>query len=185
MVDIGGGTTEIAVLSLAGAVVSTSLRVAGDDMDEAIISHLRRHHNLLIGEQSAEKIKLTLGTAWPMKEELAMEVKGRDSVSGLPRQATITSIEIREALSHPGRLICEAIRGILRRPRPRSRPTSTTAASRWSAAAPCCWACRTRVGPPGSPCARRPEPLSAARGTGIFLDKLDVFSKVLATAEVD
>ena len=113
IVDIGGGTTEIAVLSLAGAVVSTSLRIAGDEMDEAILSHLRRHHNLLIGEQSAERIKLTIGSAWAMEQELSMEVKGRDSVQGLPRRTTVTSIEIREALSHPVRLICEAIRGIL------------------------------------------------------------------------
>src|SRR6188474_477333 len=113
IVDIGGGTTEIAVLSLAGAVVSTSLRIAGDEMDDAIISHMRRQHSLLIGEQTAERIKLTIGSAWPMEQELSMEVKGRDSVSGLPRRSTLTSIEIREALSHPVRLICESIRGIL------------------------------------------------------------------------
>ena len=187
VVDIGGGTTEIAVLSLAGAVVSTSLRVAGDDMDEAIISHLRRHHNLLIGEQSAEKIKLTLGTAWPMKEELAMEVKGRDSVSGLPRQATITSIEIREALSHPVRLICEAIRGILEEAPPE------IAADLYDSGVTMVGGGSLLLGLPdavsdhlGLPARVGSEPLSAvARGTGIFLDKLDVFSKVLATEEVD
>ena len=91
IIDIGGGTTEIAVLSLAGAVVSTSLRIAGDEMDDALINHLRRHHNLLIGEQSAERIKLTIGSAAPMKQELSMEVKGRDSVTGLPRRTTVTS----------------------------------------------------------------------------------------------
>ena len=106
IVDIGGGTTEIAVLSLAGAVNSTSLRIAGDEMDEAISSHLRRHHNLHIGELSAEKVKLTIGSAWPMEQELSYEVKGRDSVTGLPRRTTVTSIEIREALEHPVRLIC-------------------------------------------------------------------------------
>ena len=109
IVDIGGGTTEIAVLSLAGAVVSTSLRIAGDEMDEAILAHLRRHHNLLIGEQSAERIKLTIGSAWAMEQELSMEVKGRDSIQGLPRRTTVTSIEIREALNHPVRLILSLI----------------------------------------------------------------------------
>ena len=83
IVDIGGGTTEVAVLALAGSVVATSLRVAGDEMDEAILSHMRRFHNLMIGEQSAERIKLTLGSAWPMEQELSMEVKGRDNVTGL------------------------------------------------------------------------------------------------------
>src|SRR6187397_678925 len=113
IVDIGGGTTEIAVLALAGSVVATSLRVGGDEMDEAIMAHLRREHNLLIGEQSAERIKLTIGSAWPMEQELSMEVKGRDTISGLPRKTTVTSIEVREALTQPVRQICEAVRGVL------------------------------------------------------------------------
>ena len=113
IVDIGGGTTEIAVLSLAGIVKATSLRIAGDEMDDAVVSHLRRHHNLMIGEGSAERVKLTIGSAWPMAEELSYVVSGRDSVTGLPRSTTVTSIEIREALAHPVRLICEAIRGQL------------------------------------------------------------------------
>jgi rod shape-determining protein MreB len=99
IVDIGGGTTEVAVLALAGSVVATSLRVAGDEMDEAIVAHLRRYHNLMIGEQSAERIKLTIGSAWQMEQELSMEVKGRDTVTGLPSRATVTSLEIREARS--------------------------------------------------------------------------------------
>ncbi|HEX6884130.1 MAG TPA: rod shape-determining protein, partial [Planctomycetota bacterium] len=105
IVDIGGGTTEIAVLALGGMVASTSLRVAGDELDDAIVNLLRRQHNLLIGEQTAERIKLTIGSAWPMDQELSMEVKGRDSVTGLPRKTTVTSIEVREALTHPVRLI--------------------------------------------------------------------------------
>jgi rod shape-determining protein MreB len=81
---------------------ATRLRIAGDELDEAIINHLRRHHNLAIGEQTAERIKLTIGSAWPMQQELSMEVKGRDTISGLPRRKTVTSIEIREALSRAG-----------------------------------------------------------------------------------
>ena len=113
IVDIGGGTSEIAVLALAGTVVATSLRVAGDDFDEAIINHMRRFHNLQIGEQTAERIKITIGSAFPMEQELSMDVKGRDTVTGLPARASVTSIEIREALQGPVRKICEAIRQVL------------------------------------------------------------------------
>jgi rod shape-determining protein MreB and related proteins len=103
IVDIGGGTTEIAVLALGGKVVATSLRVGGDEMDETIQAHMRREHSLLIGEQTAERIKTTIGSAWPLEQELSMEVKGRDSITGLPRKVTVTSIEVREALSEPVR----------------------------------------------------------------------------------
>src|SRR5688572_10656873 len=113
IVDIGGGTSEIAVLALAGAVVATSLRVAGDELDEAVVNHLRRQHNLAVGEQSAERIKLTVGSAGPMRQERSMEVKGRDTVSGLPRKTTVTSMDIREALADPLKQIFEATRAIL------------------------------------------------------------------------
>ena len=187
IVDIGGGTTEIAVLSLAGAVVSTSLRIAGDEMDEAILSHLRRHHNLLIGEQSAERIKLTIGSAWPMEQELSMEVKGRDSVQGLPRRATVTSIEIREALSHPVRLICEAIRGILEEAPPEiSADLVDTGITLVGGGALLYGMSQAISDHLGVPARVAEDPLTAvARGTGIFLEKLDVFSRVLSTSEDD
>src|SRR5258708_3416847 len=92
IIDIGGGPTEIPGLALGGRVGSTSLRVAGDELDDAIANHLRRHHNLLIGEQTSERVKLTIGSAWPMDQELSMEVKGRDTITGLPRKTTVTSI---------------------------------------------------------------------------------------------
>ena len=185
IVDIGGGTTEIAVLSLAGAVNSTSLRIAGDEMDEAISSHLRRHHNLHIGELSAEKVKLTIGSAWPMEQELSYEVKGRDSVTGLPRRTTVTSIEIREALEHPVRLICEAIRGQLELAPPEISADLVESGLTLVGGG------SLLLGMPeciedylGVPARVADDPLTAvARGTGIFLDKLDVFSKVLATEE--
>ncbi len=101
IVDIGGGTTEVAVLSLGGIVTSTSVRVAGDEMDEAIISHMKRTYNLLIGEQTAERIKIEIGSAYPLETELTMEVRGRDMIAGLPRRAVINSEEIREALKEP------------------------------------------------------------------------------------
>ena len=101
IVDIGGGTTEVAVLSLGDIAVCQSVRVAGDDMDEAIGNHMKRNYNLMIGEQTAEKIKIQLGSAAPLDEELSMEVRGRDMVSGLPRKTTVTSEEIRESLKAP------------------------------------------------------------------------------------
>ena len=101
IIDIGGGTTEVAVISLAGIVVPNSVKVAGDEFDESIVQYLRRAYNLMIGERTAEDIKLRLGSAHTLKEELSMEVKGRDQVAGLPKTVTITSQEIREALAEP------------------------------------------------------------------------------------
>ena len=187
IVDIGGGTTEVAVLSLAGSVVSTSLRVAGDEMDDAIVAHMRRHHNLLIGEQTAEKIKLTIGSAWQMEQELSMEVKGRDSVSGLPRRSTVTSIEIREALSQPVRLICESIRGILEEAPPEISADLCDTGITAVGGGALLYGVSNAIGENlGIPVRIADEPLTAvARGTGIFLDKLDVFSRVLSTDEDD
>ena len=187
IVDIGGGTTEVAVLALGGAVVSTSLRVAGDDMDEAIVAHLRRHHNLLIGEQSAERIKLTIGSAWPMEQELSMEVKGRDSITGLPRRTTVTSIEVRDALGRPVRLICEAIRGILEEAPPEISADLVDTGITLVGGGALLYGMQVAIGDHlGVPARVADDPLTAvARGTGIFLDKLDVFSRVLATDEQD
>jgi len=101
IVDIGGGTTEVAIMSLADIATSESIRIGGDDMDEGIINHLKKTYNLLIGEARAEKVKIQIGSAAPMEEELTMEVAGRDTISGLPRKIVITSEEIREALRDP------------------------------------------------------------------------------------
>ena len=187
IVDIGGGTTEIAVLALAGMVVSTSLRIAGDELDEAIINHLRRHHNLLIGEQTAERIKLTIGSAWPMDQELSMEVKGRDSVTGLPRKTTVTSIEVRECLSHPVRLICEAIRGVLEEAPPEIAADLCDSGVTICGGGALLHGIANAVAETLSIPARVAEdPLTAvARGTGVFLDKLDVFARVLSSDEDD
>jgi rod shape-determining protein MreB len=118
VVDIGGGTTEVAVISLAGIVYSKSVRVAGDKMDDAIIQHMKRKYNLLIGERTAEQIKKTLGNAYPMEETLTMEVKGRDLVAGVPKTITTNSDEIREALAEPTNAIIEAVRVVLERTPP-------------------------------------------------------------------
>ena len=113
IVDIGGGTTEVAVISLAGIVFSESIKVGGDKMDQAIINHIKRKYNLLVGERTAEKIKCSIGTAWPTDDVMTMEVKGRDLVSGIPKTVTINSDEVREALDEPMSAIVEAVRRAL------------------------------------------------------------------------
>ena len=110
IVDVGGGTTDVALISLAGIVFAKSVRVGGDEMDDCIIQYLRRVYNLMIGERTAEEIKIKLGSAYPMGREVSMEIKGRDLVAGLPKTLTITSEEIREALQEPVSQIVEAIR---------------------------------------------------------------------------
>lgn len=110
IVDIGGGTTEVALISLAGIVFAKSVRVGGDEMDECIVQYMRRVYNLMIGERTAEEIKIKLGSAYPLGREVTMEVKGRDLVAGLPKTLTITSEEIREALQEPVSQIVDAVR---------------------------------------------------------------------------
>ena len=115
IVDIGGGTTEVAIISLAGIVFSKSIRVAGDELDIAITSYMKRAYNLLIGERTAEEIKLKVGSAYPLDDEITLEVKGRDSVAGLPKTIHITSQEIREALADTVASIVDAVRNALER----------------------------------------------------------------------
>jgi len=118
IVDIGGGTTEVAVISLAGIVYAKSVRVGGDKLDEALVQYMKRKYNLLIGERTAEQIKIEIGSAYPDGEERTMDVKGRDLVSGIPKTLTIDSTEIREALSEPVNAIVEAVRIALERTPP-------------------------------------------------------------------
>jgi rod shape-determining protein MreB len=113
IVDVGGGTTEVAVISLGGIVVSVSLRVGGDEMDEAIISHTKREYKLLIGNQTAEEIKLEVGSAFRLKEEVQAEVRGRDMLTGLPKTVIISSEEVRHALEEPVTQIVDAIKSTL------------------------------------------------------------------------
>ncbi|HYE32023.1 MAG TPA: rod shape-determining protein [Methylomirabilota bacterium] len=115
IVDIGGGTCEIAIISLAGIVFSRSLRVGGDEFDETIVAHMKRAHNLMIGERTAEEIKIRIGSAYPLEQELSMEVKGRDLSAGLPKTITVTSQEVRDALKEPLASILESIRITLER----------------------------------------------------------------------
>jgi rod shape-determining protein MreB len=118
IVDVGGGTTEVAVISLGGIVFSRSVRVAGDKMDDAIVAHIKRKHSLLIGPRTAELIKIRIGSAFPSDDLLTMEVKGRDLVAGIPKTVEVNADEVREALAEPVNAIVEALRVSLERTPP-------------------------------------------------------------------
>ncbi len=113
VIDIGGGTSEIAVIALNGIVNNISIRIGGDEMDEAVMLYLKKNYNLLIGERTAEEIKISIGSAYPMDEEESMEIRGRDLVAGIPKTMKISSVQVREALSEPVDAIIEAVRQAL------------------------------------------------------------------------
>ncbi|MEX1043844.1 MAG: rod shape-determining protein [Acidimicrobiia bacterium] len=110
VVDIGGGTTEVAVISLGGIVVSRSIRVGGDELDEAVIDWVKKEHNVLLGERTAEQLKMAVGSAWPQHEEPAAEVRGRDLITGLPKTILLTAPEIREAIEEPTQAVVDAVK---------------------------------------------------------------------------
>ena len=116
--SIGGGTTDVAVISLGGLVSSQTLRIAGDKIDEAIVNFVRKRHNILIGERTAELIKVKVGSAYALDEELDLDVKGRDLITGVPRQISVTSVEIREAMSDAIRHIVGAVKATLEKTPP-------------------------------------------------------------------
>jgi rod shape-determining protein MreB len=118
IVDIGGGTTDVAVLSLGGMVVRSSLKIAGDKFDEAIIRYIRKKHNIMIGERTAEDMKINIGTAYPREEDISMDIRGRDLVSGLPKNISVTSEEMREALDEPVYSIVDCVHSVLERTPP-------------------------------------------------------------------
>ena len=113
IVDIGGGTTEVAVISLGGIVTAQSLRVAGDELDEAVVSYLKKEFSLAVGERTAEEIKIQMGSAWPFEQEMTAEIRGRDLISGLPRTITLSTDHVREAIAEPVAAIVDAVRATL------------------------------------------------------------------------
>ena len=113
IVDIGGGTTEVAVISLGGIVTAQSVRVAGDELDEAILSYVKKEFSLAVGERTGEEIKIQMGSAWPLEEELTADIRGRDLISGLPRTVSITTEQVREAIAEPVSAIVDAVRTTL------------------------------------------------------------------------
>jgi rod shape-determining protein MreB len=118
IIDIGGGTTEVAIISMSGIVYSKSIRIAGDEMDESIVNYIKRKYNLLIGERTAEEVKINIGSAYPMEKPMTMEVKGRDLVAGIPKTLVISDEEVREALTETFGTIVEAVKIALERTPP-------------------------------------------------------------------
>lgn len=180
IVDIGGGTTDVAVISLAGIVYSKSVRVAGNEMDEAIISYIKRKYNLLIGERTAEAIKIELGNAYPDGNERTMEVKGRDLVEGIPKTLTITDEEVREALAETVNVIVDTVRTALERTPPELSADiidkGIVLAGGGSLLRGLDQRLREETGIPVSHC---DEPVSAVvRGTGMMLTDMSLLKKI-------
>jgi len=185
IVDIGGGTTEVAILSLADISVCESLRVAGDDMDEAITNHMKRTYNLMIGPQMAERIKVEIGSAAPLAEEKTLQVRGRDMISGLPRETTVTSEEIRDALKEPIGLIIECVLRVLEKAEPElAADLVTNGITLAGGGALLRGIDQVMSEATGLPARRADDPLTCvARGTGIYLDNLNQWKDTLESDE--
>ena len=185
IVDIGGGTTEVAIISLADIATSISIRVAGDDMDEAIINHLKKTYNLLIGEPRAEKVKIQIGSAAPLKEELTMEIAGRDTISGLPRKIVITSEEIREALREPIASIINAVTATLEKAEPELAADLIENGIHICGGGSLLREMDTVLAnATGLKVQRVEDPLcSVARGTGVYLENLELWKDTIDNSE--
>jgi len=185
VVDIGGGTTEVAVIALGGIVTSKSIRVAGDECDEAIIQYARRAYNLLIGERSAEEIKIAIGSAFPDREERSVDVRGRDLVSGLPRTVRMTSSEIREAMAEPVQAIVDAVKQTLERTPPElSADIVDRGIILAGGGALLRGIDRLLAEETGMPVSVTEDPLAAVvLGTGRVLEEIETLKKVLVTSK--
>ncbi|MCA1587369.1 MAG: rod shape-determining protein [Chloroflexi bacterium] len=184
IVDVGGGTTEIAVISLGSIIVSDSVRVGGNKLDEAIAAHMRRAYNLMIGERTAEEVKMHVGSALPLEEPLRMEVKGRDTIAGLPRTIQVTSTEITQAMDQPLQAILAAVRGVLERTPPELASDIIDKGMVMSGGGALLRnldQLLTQV--TGVPCLVADNPLhSVAIGTGIALENFATYRKSLVSA---
>ena len=181
IVDIGGGTTEVAVISLGGIVTSRSIRVGGDELNEAIIQYIKKCYNLMVGEQTAEEIKRTIGSAYPQKEEETVEVRGRDLVTGLPKVITISSREVMEALAEPVGAILEAVKMTLEKTPPELAADILDRGIVMSGGGALLRGLdRLLAEETEMPVQVAEDPLTCvARGTGMALDALDDLRKVL------
>ncbi len=186
IVDIGGGTTEVALISLAGIVFSRSIRVAGDELDEAIIQYMKRAYNLMVGERTAEEIKIRIGSAFPLEQEMTLEVKGRDLVAGLPKTLTVTSQEIREALLDPVSQIVESVRIALERCPPELAADLVDRGIMLAGGGALLRGVdRLLAEETGLPVHIADDPLSAvAEGTGRVLNELQFLEKISATNRI-
>ncbi len=181
IVDIGGGTTEVAIMSLADISTCESVRIGGDDMDEAIINHLKRTYNLLIGEPRAEQVKIQIGSAVPLEQELTMEIAGRDTISGLPRKIVITSEEIREALKEPIAGIIEAVTRTLEKAEPELAADLIENGLHLAGGGSLLRGMDTVLAnATGLKVIRADEPLTCvARGTSVYLENLEIWKDTL------
>ena len=179
IVNIGGGTTEVAVISLGGIVVATSLRVAGDKIDQAISDYIKRKHNLAIGEKTAEEIKIRIGTAIPERTEVFMEIRGRDLIHGLPKNIKISSNEIAQAAQEPIEEILVTIKTVLRDTPPELSADVMDKGMILTGGGALLRNIDSRISQAiGVPCFVADDPLTCvARGTGIVLDSLDIFKR--------
>ena len=184
VIDIGGGTSEIAVIALGGIVVSTSLRVGGNKFDEAIANYVRRKYNLMIGDRTAEEVKITIGSAMPLDEPLSMDVKGRDMIAGLPRTIPITSTEITEAVETPVQQIISAVRYVLEQTPPELASDIIDKGMVMSGGGSLLRNLdRLLTQVTGIPCHVAENALnSVAIGTGLALEHFNVFRKSLVSA---
>jgi rod shape-determining protein MreB len=184
VVDIGGGTTEVAVISLDGVVTCRTVRVGGDEMDDAIVEHLKCNYNLMIGERTAEEIKLKIASAFPLEEEMTMEVKGRDLVAGLPKTLTISSEEVRDSLSETIHAIIDTIKLTLERTPPE---LSSDLVDRGIVLAGGGSLLRGLdkliVQETGLPVTMAEDPLTAiVMGTGKIVEEIDIYQRVLTSS---
>jgi rod shape-determining protein MreB len=184
IVDIGGGTTEVAVLSLGGIVASRSIRVAGDEMDQEIIQYARQKYNLLIGERMAERTKIAIGSAYPLPQEQTITIRGRNLITGLPEAIEVSSVEIREALTGPIGLIIEAVRATIDETPPElvsdlmEQGIALAGGGSLLQGLPERLSDETRMH-----VYRADDPHTCVvRGAGVIVDDLDRYYKVLATA---
>lgn len=180
IVDIGGGTTDVAVISLAGIVYSRSVRIAGNEMDNGIIQYLKRKFNLLIGERTAERVKMEIGSAFPLKEKIEVEIKGRDLVEGIPKTLTISDEEIREALAEPVTTLVETVRMALERTPPELSADIMDKGIVLSGGGSLLRGLDQRLrAETGLPVVLAEDPLSSVvLGTGRLLDDIDLLRKV-------
>jgi len=187
IVDIGGGTTEVAILTLADIAVCESIRVAGDDFDEAIVNHMKKTYNLMIGEQFAEKIKIEIGSAGPFGPEKTMEVRGRDMISGLPRKCVVTSEEIRESLQEPIGQIIDAVTRTLEKAEPElAADLVETGITLAGGGALMRSIDKVLHQATGLPVRIADDPLTCvARGTSVFLENLELWKDTMESDSSD
>jgi rod shape-determining protein MreB len=184
IIDVGGGTTEIAVLALGGIVLSESVRIAGNRIDEAIASAIRRQYNLMIGDRTAEEVKIRIGSALPLEEPLKMDVKGRDTIAGLPRTVTVTTTEIAEAIEPQLQPVLAAVRNVLERTPPELSSDIIDKGMVMSGGGSLLRDLDTLLTQvTGVPCHVAPNPLDCvAIGTGTALEHLGLYRKSLVAA---